>query len=120
MKNFQISIPSLIQTFLNMINYKSLTIEDLKKDYSDRFGFIFASNVRSSDTAIENLCQTLITHNITDTLPEFVSRDSGNTIVFVYPEDCTFKSGEFYHKSQMLRQMGIAQVDTLAGFLKDF
>lgn len=102
-----------------MINYKQLNIDELKKDYSERFGFIFASDVKSSDRAIENLCQVLIDKGITDVFPEFVTRDSGTAVIFVYPENCNFKSGDFYKQSRMIVQMGIAQVDTLAGFLQD-
>lgn len=101
-----------------MITYKTLTLDDLKKDYSDRHGFIFRGGQPSSDKAIQNLCDTLIQHDITKHLPEFVVRAHNNTTIFVYPSGESFKSGELFQKAQMLMQMGIAKIDTLMVFLK--
>ena len=102
-----------------MITYKTLTLNDLKKNYSDRHGFIFQSGQPSSDSAVQNLCDTLIQHNITKHQPEFVTRLDNNTTIFVYPIGESFKSGEFFQASQMMRQMGVANIDTLMGFLRD-
>lgn len=102
-----------------MITYKTLTIDDLKKDYSDRHGFIFQSGQLSSDKADLNLCETLIQHGITDYFPEFVVNANNNVTIYVYPAGISFKSGEFFNKAQMMMHMGIAKIDTLMGFLKD-
>jgi hypothetical protein len=101
-----------------MITYKTLSLDDLKRYYSDRHGFIFQSAQQSSEKAIQNLCDTLIQHQITDIQPEFVM-NTNNLTVFVYPENANFESGQFYQKSQMMMQMGIAKVDILKAFLKE-
>jgi hypothetical protein len=101
-----------------MITYKTLALEDLKKDYSDRHGFIFQAGQPSSDKAIQNLCDTLIQCGIVNNQPEFIMK-TNNITMFVYPENTNFESGQFYQKSQMMMQMGIAKIDTLMGFLRD-
>ena len=102
---------------------RQLSIDDLKKDYNHRHGFIFISGIdkQSPPHTVERLCNTLIQHKVTDTYPEFIVRAGGNSIFFVYPQDCTFESVKFFMNSQRMMQMmpGQFRVDTLAGFLKD-
>lgn len=102
-----------------MITYRTLSLDDLKKDYSDRHGFIFQAGQASSDRAIQDLCNTLIQHNITEHLPEFVIKSNNNTTIYVYPSGESFKSGEFFQKAQMMMHMGVAKVDTLMAFLRE-
>ena len=42
---------------MDKVTFKELSLEDLKKDYNTRHGFVFRSSKRSSDVAIENLCK---------------------------------------------------------------
>ena len=99
-----------------MITYKTLTIEDLKRDYLNRHGFFFKGPQKSSDKAIENLCNTLIQHNITKEFPEFVVRLDDLTTVFVYKDD--FDAPPFFHKATIATQMGICQVESIYNVLK--
>lgn len=99
-----------------MINYKTLTVQELKKDYSERHGFIFQGPNRSSDKAIEHLCNTLIQHNITKEYPEFVVRLDDLNLVFVYQDD--FDAPPFFHKADIATQMGICKIESLSIFLK--
>ena len=48
-----------------MITFKTLTVEELKKDYLERHGFVFKGNTKSSGKAIETLCDTLVQFKIT-------------------------------------------------------
>lgn len=99
------------------MNYKTLTKEDLKKDYLDRKGFVFQSPVKSSEKAIEHLCNTLIQHKITNEHPEFVVRLNDNTTAFIFKDN--FDSPAFFQKAQIATQMGIAHIELLNIFLKN-
>lgn len=100
-----------------MINYKTLTKEDLKRDYMDRKGFVFQSPVKSSEKAIEHLCNTLIQYKITTEHPEFVVRLNDNTTAFVYKD--SFDSPAFFQQAQIATQMGVANINLLNIFLKN-
>ena len=94
-----------------MINYKTLTLEELKKDYSTRHGFVFKSPVKSSDKAIENLCNTLVHHKITNEMPEFVVRLSDSITAFVYKDD--FDAPAFFHSATIAMRIGVAEIHAL-------
>lgn len=98
-----------------MINFKNISIEDLKKDYSERKGFVFQSPVRSSDQAIENLCNVLIKHDVTKEYPEAVIRINDNTTAFVYND---FDSPYVFKMGMMGIQLGMFKVETLYNFIK--
>jgi hypothetical protein len=100
-----------------VITFKTLTIEELKNGYMTRHGFIFQGSQPSSDKAIEHLCNTLIQHNITKDLPEFVVRLSDTITGFVYKND--FDAPSFFHKATIATQMGICNVESLHLFLKN-
>ena len=95
-----------------MVNYKTLTLEELKKDYSTRHGFVFKSPIRSSDKAIENLCNTLVHHKITNEMPEFVVRLSDSITAFVYVGD-SFDAPLFFHSATIAMQIGVAEIHAL-------
>jgi hypothetical protein len=102
------------------MEFKTLTIEDLKKDYASRHGFIFAANAPCKDDKTSLICDTLIKNNITNVKAEFIVKLNTNTYVFVYPEDCSFDSPTLYQKAKHLGMItGGWQFDTLSGFLKD-
>jgi hypothetical protein len=97
-----------------MINFKNLTLEELKRDYSERRGFVFQSGVVSSNEAIERLCNTLIQHNLTKEYPEVVVQ-LGTTTVFVYNE---LDVAAVFQAGLMGMQLGMFKVETLYNALK--
>ncbi len=100
-----------------MITFKTLTIEELKRDYINRHGFVFQAGTKSSDKAIEHLCNVLIQHNITKEFPEFVVRLNDTTTAFVYKDD--FDGPMFFQKATIATQMGMCQVESLHLVLKN-
>jgi hypothetical protein len=102
---------------MSNILYKTLTVEELKKDYPLNHGFIFQGNTHSPDSSLEKLCNTLITHGVTSEYPQFVVRLDNLTTVFVYGDD--FNSPLFCQNSMMANHMGICKSDTLCNFLKN-
>jgi hypothetical protein len=94
-----------------MITFKTLSIEELKKDYLNRHGFVFQAGTTSSDKAIEHLCNTLIQHNITKELPDFVVRLNDTTTAFVYKDD--FDGPSFFQNAMVATQMGVCRIETL-------
>jgi len=99
-----------------MITFKTLSIAELKKDYMDRHGFVFKGSIKSSDKAVEHLCNTLIQHKITDDYPEFVVRLDDTLTAFVYKG--SFDGPSFFQKAMVATQMGICQIESLHLFLK--
>jgi hypothetical protein len=99
-----------------MITFKTLTLEELKKDYLGRHGFVFKGPVKSSDRAIEHLCATLIQHKITQNYPEFVVRLNDVTTVFVY--EGSFDGPSFFKQADIATQMGVCQIESLYNFIK--
>lgn len=102
-----------------MINFKEISLKQLKNDYSDRHGFIFQARSPCKDISIENMCNTLIEHAYTKEQPEFVTRLNPNTFVVVYAKGISFKSGEFYQKANHPMLQNVFSVDTLTAFLKE-
>lgn len=99
-----------------MIDYKTLTIQELKKDYINRHGFVFQSGQKSSDKAVEHLCATLIQHNITKEYPEFVVRLSDTITAFIFKDD--FDAPLFFQSAMVVTQMGVCNIESLHLFLK--
>jgi uncharacterized circularly permuted ATP-grasp superfamily protein len=100
-----------------MIQFKTLTVEELKKDYIDRHGFVFKGGIRSSDKAIEHLCNTLVQHKITTELPEFVVRLDDTLTAFIYNQ--VFDGPTFFKHAMVATQMGMCQIESLHLFLKN-
>lgn len=64
---------------------KETTISDLKKEHSDKHGFLFRASNKSSDDSIANLAGVLKLQGITRHWPLLVTRlEQG--IVFVYED----------------------------------
>lgn len=102
---------------MSMITFKELTIDELKADYLNRHGFVFASGIKSSDKAIEHLCNVLIQHNITKELPDFVVRLNDTAIAFVYKDD--FDGPTFFQNATVATHMGICKIESLHLVLKN-
>jgi len=100
-----------------MITFKTLTIEDLKKDYSDRKGFVFQGQTPSSDDSCELLAAVLVQKDITKDQPEFVVKLNDMTFLFVYGDD--FDTPKFWQRASGVCQMTNSKVETLYNFLKD-
>ena len=100
-----------------MITFKTLTKDELKKDYSTRLGFVFIGPVRSSDKAIENLCNTLVAHGITKEHPEFVVRIDDSITAFVYKD--SFDGQHFFQYANVATQMGICRIQSLYEFFNN-
>jgi len=96
--------------------FKELSIEDLRKDYSTRHGFVFKADTKSSDESIEKVCNALIENNITKEMPEFVVRSSDQITVFVYGDD--FNSPEFFRRADIISRMMGFQIESLVNALK--
>jgi hypothetical protein len=94
---------------------KNIPLEDLKKDYSTRLGFVFRGPTKSSDKAIEHLCNMLIHHNITKEFPEFVTRIDDLNVAFVYKDD--FDCPPFFQHAQIAMRMGVCQIFSLFNYL---
>lgn len=102
---------------MEKISIKEVTLEDLRKDYNTRHGFVFKANAKSSDEAIENLCNMLISYGITSELPEFVTRVNEQCTVFVYGDD--FDSPTFFQRADMAAMFHRGyQVESLVNALK--
>lgn len=102
---------------MKKLEFKTFTIDELKADYNTRLGFVFKAGVRSSDEAIENLCNVLISYNVARELPEFVNRVGDNIVVFVYGDD--FDSPVFFQYADMAQRMMRAfQVESIVNALK--
>ena len=99
-----------------MITFKTLTKEELKKDYSDRLGFVFRGPVKSSDRAIEHLCDILIKHSITKEYPDFVVRLDDLTTAFVYKD--SFSGPTFFQHATIAVQIGVCNIDSIFNYCK--
>ena len=101
------------------MDFKTLTIADLKRDYSTRHGFIFAGIHPSNRDGCDKVSQSLRENGYADVDIEFVVELNPQVFVFVYPDGCHFESPTFYNKSiQVGRGTGLWQCDTLINFLK--
>jgi hypothetical protein len=99
---------------------KTYNIKELSESFSTRHGFVFASGVKSTDRAIENLSNQLRNAKFSEMLPEFFTRLSDTVTAFVYPQGAHFESGAFYKISKNAeRMLGIFEVETLGAFLKE-
>jgi hypothetical protein len=96
---------------------KKLILQDLK-EYESRHGFVFAGAIRSSDQAIQNLVNVIKNSGFSDDIPEFYARIGDNTVMFVYPEGTSFKSGDFYHISKQMEFIQLFEIETLSYFIK--
>ncbi len=104
----------------NMIESKSLTLEDLKRGYHFRNGFVYQQHRPTNSDKNQTMCESLIKGGFVTELPEFAVQLNPNILVFVYGEGVSFKSGEFFQKTNGIGSaMGLWQIDTLSGFLQD-
>lgn len=104
-----------------MIIFKTLTIEELKKDYSTTHGFVFEAPAPSKDSSVELLCRVLIDKNITKEYPQFVVKLENNVTIYVYDQD--FDCPNFMAKANPIGGRGVGsavgvKISTLYEYLK--
>lgn len=99
------------------ITFKDLKIEDLKKDYSTRLGFVFNGPSKSSDKAIEHLCELIIQFRISTEYPEFIVRLDDLNTVFVFRD--SFDGPTFFQHAKVATQIGVCNINSLYHFLKN-
>ncbi len=97
--------------------FKELTVEELRKDYVERKGFVFKADSECSDESIDKLAEAVITKKYSKELPEFVTKLPNHIYVFVYGDD--FDTAGFYQRAFFIAGMtGHVQVETLYNALK--
>ena len=102
------------------MEFKTLSIEELKAGYMDRHGFIFIGAAICDKNNCDKLSNILKSSGYTEELVEFVVALNDTTYVFVYPEGISFDCPSFMQKAQTVGMMMRAwQVDTLTSFLKN-
>jgi hypothetical protein len=102
-----------------MIEEKQIPLHELKYYYSERRGFVFTGNARSSSDALNRLAESIQNAKLSNMLPEFIVRLAPNITAFVYPEDCNFQQAIVYQVSQRFTNMGMFNVDTLCMYLRN-
>lgn len=101
---------------MSKLEFKELSLDDLRKDYNTRLGFVFKSKSQPSDGSIENLCNVLINFGVAREFPEFVVRVNECT-VFIYGDD--FDSPLFFQRADMAAIFHRSyQVESLINALK--
>lgn len=99
---------------------KNVTIEELKKDYSVRNGFVFLGSSHCNSSLCEKAAANIQSHGYCDTMPEFIGELNSQLFVFVYPEGAPFKTPEFLqfcsHWSTITQGF---KVDSLSAWLKE-
>lgn len=81
------------------------------EENKDKKGFFFLSNVKSSSTAIETLCQTIINTEVAKHFPEVYQEK--NLTIFVYGDDSNIFMPEFFRRAKMATDMGLCKVGCL-------
>lgn len=103
-----------------MIEFKTLSIEDLKKDYSDRQGFIFQGASICNRNNCDKVSQAIINKKICEHHVEFVVELNPQTFAFVYPDGCSFDSPSLYNECAHLSNMtGLFKIEILCKFLQE-
>jgi hypothetical protein len=99
---------------------KNISIEELKKDYSARNGFVFFAAADCDSKTCEEAAIGIKKRGFTTETPEFVGQINARTFAFVYAEGVSFDCPNFLdfcsHWSMMT---GAFRVDALAAWLKE-
>lgn len=99
---------------------RNITIPELKKDYSDRAGFIFIGAADCNAKTCEEAAKGIKNRGYTEHLPEFIGQIDNKTFAFVYPEGVSFITPvflEFCRHWSMVTQA--FTVDSLCAWLKN-
>jgi hypothetical protein len=102
------------------MNFKDISIKELKEEYLERHGFVFAGNAACNRNNCDNVAFIVKSKGFTDYLPEFVVELNSQTFVFVYPVEANFESGAFFQSVKHAEMaFGAFKIDILKGFLND-
>lgn len=99
---------------------KNTTITELKKDYSDRNGFVFKAAADCDTRNCERAAQGIKNQGYTEEMPEFIGEIDKRTFAFVYPEGVSFDTPSFLQLCQHYSFITKAfQVEPLCAWLKN-
>jgi hypothetical protein len=99
---------------------KSISIEELKKDYSARNGFIFFAAADCNPENAKLVASAIQAEGYGSELPEFVGQINARTFAFVYAEGVSFDCPNFLDICNRLGMMSRAfRADALAAWLKE-
>lgn len=101
------------------MQFKNLTIPQLKEKYSERHGFVFAASSPCDNYYCDKVSDEIKRNNGSDSDIEFVVELSPQIFVFVYPDGASFQSGRFYQHTHNLGLVMGFKIDMLANFLKN-
>ena len=97
-----------------------MSVQDLKRDYTGRHGFIFQGAGPCDPRKCELVAAAVKANSYTDSMPEFVVSLNEQTFAFVYSETCNFESGPFYKDTrQVCAMLGAFNIDILTAFLNE-
>ncbi len=95
--------------------FKDLSKDELKS-YSYNHGFVFTSNVKTSDEKISIMCEVLKVRDFTSEYPEFVVRIDELTTAFIYLGD-DYHADKFVSRSDLFNRIGIGHISSLLNAL---
>jgi hypothetical protein len=101
------------------MQFKNFTIAELKENYSERHGFVFAGSVPSDPYYCDAVSYAIKQNGGADVDVEFVVPLTDKAFAFVYPEDTHFKSGQFFMHCLGLSKIMDFQIDMLRNFLNN-
>ena len=102
-----------------MVENKDIPIHELKYYHGEKIGFVFTGVNRSSDDAIQRLCENLKSWGVTEKDPLFYTRVEENSVAFVFSGDSNFRMTDFYQACSQISRFGFFEVDTLYGWLTE-
>lgn len=86
------------------MNFKDLTKDQIKADYSERHGFYFKGVAPCKKESCEKLAKSLIANDLTQVEPDFVVMLNSSEYVFVYPEGASFNAPSFMSRAESVGQ----------------
>lgn len=98
--------------------FKSLSVEELKKDYSNTHGFGYQFKDGLTDDQIKSMCDTLIRNDITNEYPQFIVRLNPTSIIFVYGD--VFDMPAFMRKADIFNHIrpNVGVIENLYNILR--
>lgn len=99
---------------------QNTSIEELKKDYLTRNGFVFFGNGTCNTSLCETIAANIKSRGYCETMPEFVGQLNNQLFAFVYPEGASFETPAFLqfcsHWATITQGF---KVDALCAWLKE-
>jgi hypothetical protein len=82
--------------------FRDVSVQDLKKDYINRHGFFFQVDNTCNKDNCTKVASAIMYRKYCDIMPEFVSQINDKCFAFVYPDGCSFRSGDFFQDCKRL------------------